>query len=71
VYPRLVAAQHHRAFLTEQVESGVPELDALLDGGPLRGTSTLILGPAAIGKTTIALQYVMAAAERRGAQRHL
>jgi circadian clock protein KaiC len=64
VYPRLVAAQHHREFLEEQVESGVPELDALLDGGPLRGTSTLILGPAGIGKTSIALQYVLAAAAR-------
>ena len=64
VFPRLVAAQHHRAFLTEQIESGVPEMDALFEGGPLRGTSTLILGPAGIGKTTIALQYVLAAAGR-------
>lgn len=64
VFPRLVAAQHHRNFLTEQVPSGVPEFDALLDGGPLRGTSTLILGPAGIGKTSIALQYVLAAATR-------
>src|SRR5215204_5923214 len=64
VFPRLVAAHHHRDFLTEQIESGVPELDALLDGGPLRGTSTLVLGPAGIGKTSIALQYMLAAAHR-------
>jgi circadian clock protein KaiC len=64
VFPRLVAALHHRDFLTEQLESGVAELDALFGGGPLRGTSTLILGPAGIGKTSIAIQYVLAAAER-------
>ena len=43
--------------------SGVAELDALLSGGPLRGTTTLITGPAGTGKTTIALQYLYAACE--------
>jgi circadian clock protein KaiC len=39
-------------------------MDALLAGGPMRGTSTLISGPAGAGKTTLALQYVHAACER-------
>ena len=64
IFPRLVASDHHRPFLGEPVESGVGELDKLLGGGPLRGTSTLITGPAGTGKTTIALQYVYAACAR-------
>jgi circadian clock protein KaiC len=64
VYPRLVALEHHRPFVGAPVASGIPALDALLSGGPLRGTSTLISGPAGAGKTTLALQYVDAACRR-------
>ncbi|MDX6805605.1 ATPase domain-containing protein [Terrihabitans rhizophilus] len=64
IYPRLIAADHHAEFDGHPVSSDVPELDALLKGGPLRGTSTLITGPAGTGKTTIALQYVQAACDR-------
>jgi circadian clock protein KaiC len=61
-YPRLVAAEHHEAFKTEPISSGVPEVDALLGGGIDRGTSTLMTGPAGTGKTTLALQLALAAA---------
>lgn len=64
IFPRLIAADHHVDFSDDKVASGVDALDALLDGGPLRGTSTLITGPAGAGKTTIALQYLYAACER-------
>lgn len=64
IYPRLVASDHHAIFVGDPIESGVPALDALMGGGPLRGTSTLITGPAGTGKTTIALQYIYAACER-------
>jgi circadian clock protein KaiC len=64
VYPRLVAAEHSQDFAREAITSGVPELDALLGGGLDRGTSTLILGPAGSGKSSIAAQFVAAAAER-------
>ena len=64
VFPRLVAAEHHRPFVGDPVSSGLPELDTLLGGGPLRGTCTLITGPAGTGKTTLALQYVAAACAR-------
>lgn len=69
MYPRLVASHHHRDYQTGLVPSGVSRLDQLLGGGPERGTSTLFLGPAGAGKTTVAVQYVVAAAERgeRGA----
>jgi len=58
VYPRLVAADHRRAFAQESVSSAVPELDALLGGGLDRGTSTLVMGPAGCGKSSVAAQFV-------------
>ena len=64
IFPRLIAAEHHAAFVGEPIASGVAALDALLGGGPRRGTSTLITGPAGTGKTTIAMQYVATACER-------
>ncbi|MDP1027738.1 gas vesicle protein GvpD [Sphingomonas sp. KR1UV-12] len=64
IYPRLIAADHHASFVGDPVPSGVTALDSLLNGGPLRGTSTLLTGPAGTGKTTIALQYLHAACER-------
>jgi circadian clock protein KaiC len=64
VFPRLIAAEHHMPFVGDPVPSGIGELDDLLNGGPARGTSTLITGPAGSGKTTLALQYVVAACER-------
>ena len=64
VYPRLVAANHHKSFQRQCVESGVKPLDDLLGGGLDRGTSTLIMGPAGSGKSSVAIQYAVAAAAR-------
>ncbi len=64
VYPRLVAAEHKSDFLREQISSGIRELDDLVGGGINRGTSTLIMGPAGAGKSTIAAKYAFAAMER-------
>ncbi|MEH3107201.1 MAG: AAA family ATPase [Sphingomonas fennica] len=64
IFPRLVAAEHAVDLSGEKVASGIAELDALIGGGPLRGTTTLLTGPAGAGKTTIALQYLHAACER-------
>lgn len=64
IFPRLIAAEHHKSFVGDPMPSGIAELDALLGGGPLRGTSTLITGPAGAGKTTLALQYLVAACDR-------
>lgn len=63
-YPRLIAAEHVTPFDRSRIKSGVTALDALLGGGPDRGTSTLLLGPAGSGKSTIAVQYAVAAAAR-------
>ncbi len=42
------------------ISSGVPELDSLLGGGLTWGTTTLFIGPAGVGKSTLAAQYVTA-----------
>jgi circadian clock protein KaiC len=64
VYPRLIAAEHHEPFEDMTIASDVPELDALLGGGLDRGTSALLMGPAGVGKSTLAIQYALAAAHR-------
>ena len=64
VFPRLVAAEHRRRLKREPRPTGVDRLDALLGGGTQSGTSLLILGPAGAGKTTVAMQFVVAAAAR-------
>lgn len=64
IYPRLVAAEHHRAFDGTVVSSGHAGLDTMLGGGLERGTSALLLGAAGVGKSTVALSYAIAAANR-------
>lgn len=64
VFPRLVAAEHKVTFPPSQLSCGIPQLDTLVGGGLDRGTSTLLMGPAGCGKSTVACQYVKAAATR-------
>lgn len=64
IYPRLVAAEHHKEFEGEFVSSGNPELDILLGGGLERGTNALLIGAAGVGKSSIGLTYAIAAAGR-------
>jgi circadian clock protein KaiC len=64
VYPRLVAAEHATSYARESIKSGVAALDTLLGGGLARGTSSLFLGPAGTGKSSLAAQYARASAER-------
>jgi circadian clock protein KaiC len=69
VFPRLVAAEYRAPISRGRIASDVPELDLLLGGGLEEGTSTLIVGAAGTGKSTLAAQFVVAAAKRgsRGA----
>jgi circadian clock protein KaiC len=64
IYPRLVASEHHKAFIGEKTKSGSTELDALLGGGLPRGTSALLIGGAGVGKSSVAITFAVAAAER-------
>jgi circadian clock protein KaiC len=64
VFPRLVAAEHRGGNSCARLASGVRELDDLLGGGVEEGTSTLLVGGAGTGKSTIAAQFCTAAAMR-------
>jgi circadian clock protein KaiC len=64
VHPRLVAAEHHDTFERVEVTSGVAALDAMLGGGLSSGSTTLLLGPAGVGKSTIAMQFAVNAMKK-------
>lgn len=64
IYPRLVAAEHHKIFTGDMTPSGNAELDILLGGGLERGTNTLLIGAAGVGKSSVAITYAVTAAHR-------
>lgn len=64
VFPRLIASEHSRAFSSAVRSTGSQGLDQLLGGGLVPGTSTLIVGPSGIGKTTLAIRTALSALER-------
>jgi circadian clock protein KaiC len=64
VFPRLVASEHLPGHTMKPVLSGIKELDELLGGGVDSGTSTLLMGAAGCGKSSVAIHYAMAAAQR-------
>lgn len=64
VFPRLVAAEHRQPVSSQVMTSNIPELDALLGGGVAQGSSALVIGPSGTGKTTLALQFAVAAIRR-------
>jgi circadian clock protein KaiC len=61
VYPRLVAAEHPETAGRTAFPSGVANLDAMLGGGLTTGSTTLMLGPAGVGKSTVAMQFAATA----------
>lgn len=64
VFPRILASDHRADFSPQAVSSGNQEFDELLGGGLDRGTTTLIMGPAGTGKSTLAMQYAAQMAQR-------
>jgi circadian clock protein KaiC len=64
VFPRLVSAEHRGHAPRETVATSSAAFDALLGGGLERGSSTLILGPAGVGKSLVALTFLQSAAGR-------
>ncbi|HWB51212.1 MAG TPA: ATPase domain-containing protein [Stellaceae bacterium] len=69
VFPRLVAADFRSDRPARLLPSGISGLDALLGGGITTGSSTLVIGPAGVGKSILLFQYLAAAVGRgeRGA----
>jgi circadian clock protein KaiC len=65
VYPRLSTSNTTATVEDEgSAGSGSQELDALLGGGLDRGSSTLVLGPAGCGKSTLCSQFMLTALVR-------
>jgi circadian clock protein KaiC len=66
VFPRLIASEiRHIDASTVTVSSGDSALDALLGGGLDRGTSTLLMGPAGAGKSSLSTLCAIGAARRK------
>ncbi|MBI3546198.1 MAG: AAA family ATPase [Gammaproteobacteria bacterium] len=63
VFPRLVAADAGNIGTRNRLASGIGELDTLLGGGIEQGTSTLLVGAAGTGKSTLAMRFVATAAD--------
>jgi circadian clock protein KaiC len=58
VFPQLTPASDRQLRKPEpDVKSGVAELDLLLGGGIAWGSTTLLIGPAGSGKSTVAAHY--------------
>jgi circadian clock protein KaiC len=64
VFPRLVSGEYRRQGPGGDLPSGLAELDDMFHGGVQRGTSTLLIGPAGCGKSTLCTQWVFSAARR-------
>ncbi len=64
VFPRLIAAESRQPVQCAKLHSNIKELDDLLGGGIEEGTSTLIVGGAGTGKSTLSAQFCAAAAQR-------
>ncbi len=64
VFPRMIAAEHHRTFSETLVSTGVDQLDQMLGGGVSPGTNTLLNGPSGVGKTTTAVRCALTAIGR-------
>ena len=63
VYPRLVASDYSLQDGGGQLRSGSGHLDRLTGGGLDRGSSTLFVGPAGVGKSVLASQFTVATVE--------
>lgn len=61
VYPRLVSPPTPEGYSTtrERLATGVRGMDAMLQGGVWRGSTTLVIGPTGSGKTTLGLQFAL------------
>lgn len=64
VFPRLIASEHREGRKLENLPSGNAGMDALLQGGLHRSTTTLLIGPAGSGKSALSTSFVVAAAKR-------
>ncbi len=68
VYPRVEVLLARPSKPDEQpdgrVSLGVPALDGMMGGGPLVGTTTLVLGASGTGKTMLGMHFLAQSSER-------
>jgi len=64
VHPRLRVADHRVDFVREVASTGLPALDGIFGGGLDRGSASLLVGPTGSGKSVLATQLAVAAADR-------
>ncbi|QEH35767.1 Circadian clock protein kinase KaiC [Aquisphaera giovannonii] len=64
VFPRLVAAEHAELRERSALRGDVAGLDEMLGGGIELGTSSLLVGPAGSGKSSVAISYAVSAANQ-------
>src|SRR5690242_6955553 len=64
VFPRLVASEYRARRKSLILTTDIVPLDKLMGGGVDSGSSTLIIGPAGIGKSLLAFQFLAAAVKR-------
>ena len=65
IFPRLISAEHRPENIDRtELPSGIAELDKLFGGGVSRGSTSLFMGPAGCGKSTIATKFLQSAADR-------
>jgi circadian clock protein KaiC len=65
VFPRLISAEHRPPDVDRtELPSGLAELDKLFGGGISRGSTSLFMGPAGSGKSTLSTKFLAAAADR-------
>jgi circadian clock protein KaiC len=64
VYPRLIPDATNWDDKAPLIQSGSEELDQLCGGGLETGSSAMLIGSAGTGKSTVAAQFALAAAQR-------
>ena len=65
VFPRIeTLIPHVVAAVPEQIPTGIPGLDELMNGGPMQGDATLVTGPPGVGKTIFGLRWLTEGMER-------
>jgi len=63
VFPSLIAQEHRSDEEAFDILSKVESLDRLVGGPLIAGSSTMLLGPSGVGKSTLALQYALSVVE--------
>jgi circadian clock protein KaiC len=64
VFPRIETLIPHAVTEeSDQIPSGIPGLDELMNGGAKQGDSTLVTGPSGVGKTIFGLRWLIQGVE--------